>query len=104
MGSFWRGRVLPWGWRSPPYTGLNKSTGRAPQPPGSSDHGGEDNGGFQACSTLLSILLSALYDAWFISHRGGTPGKLILGLQVIRPNGEAGFVLAERLAGTSAFS
>jgi uncharacterized RDD family membrane protein YckC len=36
---------------------------------------------------VIEFSLSALYDAWFISHRGGTPGKLILGLQVIRPNG-----------------
>ena len=37
---------------------------------------------------VVEILLNALYDGWFISHRGGTPGKLILGLQVIRPDGE----------------
>ncbi len=36
---------------------------------------------------IIEFSISALYDAWFISHRGGTPGKLILGLQVIRPNG-----------------
>ena len=37
---------------------------------------------------VAEISLNALYDGWFISHRGGTPGKLILGLQVIRPTGE----------------
>jgi uncharacterized RDD family membrane protein YckC len=37
---------------------------------------------------LVEMLLNALYEGWFISHRGGTPGKLILGLQVIRPGGE----------------
>lgn len=36
---------------------------------------------------LIQFLAGALYDAWFISHRGGTPGKLILGLTVIRPSG-----------------
>jgi uncharacterized RDD family membrane protein YckC len=36
---------------------------------------------------VAEIFLNALYDGWFISHRGGTPGKLILGLQVIRPSG-----------------
>src|SRR5208283_322301 len=38
--------------------------------------------------SALEVILNALYDAWFISHRGGTPGKLILGLNVIRPTGE----------------
>lgn len=37
---------------------------------------------------VVELSISALYDAWFISHRGGTPGKLILGLKVIRPTGE----------------
>jgi uncharacterized RDD family membrane protein YckC len=37
---------------------------------------------------VVELSLSALYDAWFISHRGGTPGKLILGLKVIRSTGE----------------
>ncbi len=37
---------------------------------------------------VAEISLNALYDAWFISHRGGTPGKLIVGLEVIRPSGE----------------
>ncbi len=37
---------------------------------------------------VVEALLCALYEAWFVSHRGGTPGKLILGLQVVRPTGE----------------
>jgi len=37
---------------------------------------------------VVEIFLCALYEAWFISHRGGTPGKLALGLQVVRPAGE----------------
>ncbi len=37
---------------------------------------------------VVEAILCALYEAWFVSHRGGTPGKLILGLRVIRPTGE----------------
>lgn len=36
---------------------------------------------------IVEVFLCALYEAWFISHRSGTPGKLILGLQVVRPDG-----------------
>lgn len=36
---------------------------------------------------IVEVFLCALFEAWFISHRSGTPGKLILGLQVIRPDG-----------------
>ena len=36
---------------------------------------------------LLVFLLQAIYQGWFLSKRGGTPGKLILGLRVIRPYG-----------------
>lgn len=68
-------------------TGLNKVYQPAPAAP---DLGalGKVVAGFGALY-IIDILLSATYDAWFISHRGGSPGKLILGLQVVRPNGEA---------------
>ncbi|MGC2657864.1 MAG: RDD family protein, partial [Bryobacteraceae bacterium] len=38
--------------------------------------------------SAVEILLMALYEAWFVSNRFGTPGKLVLGLKIIRPNGD----------------
>jgi uncharacterized RDD family membrane protein YckC len=36
---------------------------------------------------LVSMLLGFWYQGYFVSKRGGTPGKLILGLRVIHPDG-----------------
>jgi uncharacterized RDD family membrane protein YckC len=36
---------------------------------------------------LVSFVLTFWYQAYFVSKRGGTPGKLILGLKVIHPDG-----------------
>ena len=38
--------------------------------------------------SAVEIVLIALYEAWFVSNRYATPGKLVLGLQIIRPNGD----------------
>jgi uncharacterized RDD family membrane protein YckC len=38
--------------------------------------------------TLVQFLLQAVYQGWFLSKRGGTPGKLIVSLRVVRPTGE----------------
>jgi len=38
---------------------------------------------------LISMSASVTYESWFLSHRGATPGKLAVGLRVVRPNGEA---------------
>src|ERR1700761_51795 len=38
---------------------------------------------------LVSTAATMIYESWFLSHRGGTPGKLALGLRVVRANGEA---------------
>ena len=38
--------------------------------------------------TAVEVVLIALYEAWFVSNRYATPGKLVLGLQIIRPNGD----------------
>jgi uncharacterized RDD family membrane protein YckC len=38
--------------------------------------------------TAVELVAVALYEGWFTSKRGGTPGKLVLGLRVIRPNGD----------------
>ena len=36
---------------------------------------------------LVGIALSACYEAFFISRMGATPGKMVFGLKVVRPNG-----------------
>lgn len=38
-------------------------------------------------SWVLNIALSALYETWFVARFAGTPGKLVLGIQVLRPDG-----------------
>ncbi|HEX4229858.1 MAG TPA: RDD family protein [Bryobacteraceae bacterium] len=38
--------------------------------------------------SAVEVVLIALYEAWFVSNRYATPGKLVLGLQIIRPNGD----------------
>lgn len=37
---------------------------------------------------LLGLAASVAYEAWFLAHRSGTPGKLALGLRVLRADGE----------------
>ena len=37
--------------------------------------------------TLLSFALNAAYEIYFVSTRGGTPGKLLLGLRITRADG-----------------
>lgn len=37
---------------------------------------------------VVATAASVAYEAWFLSHRSGTPGKLAVGLRVIRANGE----------------
>lgn len=37
---------------------------------------------------LISTAASITYEAWFLSHRGATPGKLAVGVRVVRANGE----------------
>ena len=36
---------------------------------------------------LVGIALSSCYEAFFISRMGATPGKMVFGLKVVRPNG-----------------
>lgn len=38
--------------------------------------------------SAVEVVLIGLYEAWFVSNRLATPGKLVLGLQIIRPNGD----------------
>ncbi len=68
------------------YTGLNRAYRTVPAAPDVAFVAKL----FGALGALyaLELLLNSFYDGWFISHRGGTPGKLILGLEVIRPDGE----------------
>lgn len=37
---------------------------------------------------LISTGALIVYESWFLSHRGATPGKLAVGVRVIRANGE----------------
>jgi len=37
--------------------------------------------------TLANLAVSAAYEIYFVSTRGGTPGKLVLGLRIIRADG-----------------
>jgi uncharacterized RDD family membrane protein YckC len=39
-------------------------------------------------SFLINFAISLTYEAWFWVNRGATPGKMIFGLQVVRPTGE----------------
>ena len=43
--------------------------------------------GTLALSMLVSILLTAAYEGFFVARVGATPGKMALGLKVVRPNG-----------------
>src|ERR1051325_4054445 len=45
------------------------------------------NLGVTALAWLVQIALSLAYEVYFVSQRGGTPGKLALGLRVIRADG-----------------
>ncbi|HEX3682938.1 MAG TPA: RDD family protein [Bryobacteraceae bacterium] len=37
---------------------------------------------------LISTAALIVYESWFLSHRGATPGKLAVGVRVIRANGQ----------------
>jgi uncharacterized RDD family membrane protein YckC len=43
--------------------------------------------GFFGLSALVNIALSVAYECYFVSKKGGTIGKLALGLQIIRLDG-----------------
>lgn len=43
--------------------------------------------GTAAIAVVLSLAAAAYYEAWFLVHKGATPGKMILGLKVIRARG-----------------
>jgi len=42
-----------------------------------------------ALAVVLSLAAAAYYEAWFLVHKGATPGKMILGLKVIKARGGA---------------
>lgn len=44
--------------------------------------------GWSGALTFVLWLVEAVYEAFFLTKRGGTPGKLIVGIRVIRPEGE----------------
>ena len=43
--------------------------------------------GTAAIAVVLSLAAAAYYEAWFLVNKGATPGKMILGLKVIRARG-----------------
>jgi len=43
--------------------------------------------GTLAVSMLVSMAIGASYEGFFVSRVGATPGKMALGLKVVRPNG-----------------
>lgn len=43
--------------------------------------------GLVAVSTLISVVISSLYEGLFVAHFAATPGKMALGLKVVRPDG-----------------
>jgi uncharacterized RDD family membrane protein YckC len=43
--------------------------------------------GTLALSMLLSTAIGASYEGFFVSRVGATPGKMVFGLKVVRPNG-----------------
>jgi uncharacterized RDD family membrane protein YckC len=45
--------------------------------------------GTAAIAVVLSMGAAAYYEAWFLVKKGATPGKMILGLKVIRARGGA---------------
>ena len=43
--------------------------------------------GTLALSMLVGVVIGASYEGFFVSRVGATPGKMVLGLKVVRPNG-----------------
>jgi len=43
--------------------------------------------GMLGITTVLSIAVAVAYEAYFVSTRGGTPGKLVLDLKIVRSDG-----------------
>ena len=43
--------------------------------------------GTMALAVVLSLAAAAYYEAWFLVNKGATPGKMIVGLKVIRARG-----------------
>lgn len=43
--------------------------------------------GIFAIMMLINVAIAMTYEAWFLVHKGGTPGKLVLSLEVIRADG-----------------
>jgi uncharacterized RDD family membrane protein YckC len=43
--------------------------------------------GFAGLSFFLSIAIGLAYEVYFLSTRAATPGKMVLGLKVIRADG-----------------
>jgi uncharacterized RDD family membrane protein YckC len=44
--------------------------------------------GTLALSMVVSVAIESCYESFFISRVGATPGKMVFGMKVIRPNGD----------------
>lgn len=44
-------------------------------------------GGSAAFAVIMSLAAAGYYEAWFLVKKGATPGKMILGLKVVRARG-----------------
>ena len=67
--------------------GMSMAPGMKPPAPGEAP----DMGGFFAMWGMMMILqlaVSAGYETWFVGRFQATPGKMALGLKVVRPNGD----------------
>jgi uncharacterized RDD family membrane protein YckC len=57
--------------------------------------------GLLGISVIISIALAVVYEVYFVSTRGGTIGKLVLGLKIVRADGSpmtAGLALGRYFA------
>jgi len=43
--------------------------------------------GTLALGMLVNVLITSVYEGFFVARVGATPGKMVLGLKVVRPNG-----------------
>ncbi len=45
------------------------------------------NAGMAILTGLINLAVAVSYEVWFIANKGATPGKMALGIRVVRPGG-----------------
>ncbi len=68
----------------PFFSSVNRRGGFDPSDPTA----GAAFGGVIVLLYLFALVLVLVFEGWFVANRGGSPGKLALGLRIIRPAGE----------------